>query len=48
LIPPAGPGYELDEKGIPQPIEPEAEGSSNAKGPGYFIQPHTLPAGTGV
>eukprot|EP00960_Hanusia_phi_P032298 749795-Hanusia_phi.AAC.5 len=42
-----GPGYELDEKGIPQPIEPESEGSSNAKGPGYFIQPYTLSAGSG-
>ena len=42
-----GPGYTMEgPKAIP--IEPESEGSTIAKGPGYFIQPHTLPPGTGV
>ena len=41
------PGYTL-EGGKPVPIEPETEGSSKAKGPGYFYQPHALTAGTGV
>jgi hypothetical protein len=42
-----GPGYILD-GGKPVPIEPEAEGSSQAKGPGFFIQPNSLTPGTGV
>ena len=42
-----GPGYTL-EGGKPVPIEPDAEGSSLSKGPGFFIQPHSLTPGTGV
>ena len=42
-----GPGYTL-ENGKPVPIEPEEEGSSTAKGPGFFIQPNALTPGTGV
>lgn len=43
-----GPGYELDKAGLPVPIEPEAEGSNIAKGPGFFYQPHALAAGMGT
>ena len=42
----SGPGYTIDKLGVPQPIEPEFEGSSMAKGPGYFYQPHALVPGT--
>ena len=42
-----GPGYTL-ENGKPVPIEPEEEGSTTAKGPGFFIQPNSLTPGTGV
>jgi len=43
-----GPGYELDKAGVPVPIEPEAEGSNIAKGPGFFYQPNALAAGMGT
>lgn len=42
----SGPGYTIDKLGVPQPIEPESEGSSIAKGPGYFYQPYALIPGT--
>ena len=42
----SGPGYAIDKLGVPQPIDPESEGSSVAKGPGYFYQPYALVPGT--
>ena len=44
----AGPGYEVDKAGMVTPIEPEAEGSNMAKGPGFFYNPAALAPGMGV
>ena len=44
-----GPGYQMDATtGKIAPIEPESEGSTVAKGPGFFVQPNTLTPGSGV